>query len=580
MAPARGNRGLIVADSRRLTGPSLLLDRPGAILEVRLDDAVRDRAAAAWRAAARRLLDAVGWPNEVLATRTFAGGVSLALTAPVDALYAATEVNEAAWAAAAAALEGRAAPDVAATLEQLARTIAAERHPALLALHDAARAHHVSFLSGEELVSVGTGGGAAVWPISAVPAPGAVDWDRVHDVPIALVTGSNGKTTVVRMLAAILEEAGRAAGMTSTDGVIVRGRPIAEGDYSGPSGARLLLRSPDVEVAVLETARGGMLRRGLPVERADVAVVTNVADDHLGEFGIQDVDALAEVKLLVARVIGPGGAVVLNLDDPLLLRHARDVRPPIVWFSLDAARPELASHAAANGRAAICDDGQLVLTEGSTRTPVVGVDEVPAASGGAARHNVANALAALGAASVLGVRPEVVARALRRFGGTATDNAGRANLFELGGVRVIVDYAHNPHGMAALAEMVKGLPAGRRLVLLGQAGDRPDDAIRALAGAALALRPDRVLLKDMERYSRGRGPGEVPALMADELARLGVPAESVSRPGTELESVVEALAWARPGDLLVLTIHQDRPLVLELIERLRRRGWRAGEPVV
>jgi UDP-N-acetylmuramyl tripeptide synthase len=206
------------------------------------------------------------------------------------------------------------------------------------------------------------------------------------------------------------------------------------------------------------------------------------------------------------------------------------------------------------------------------------VDEVPVAAGGTARHNVANALAALGAASVLGVTPDVVARALRRFGGEG-DNVGRANLFELGGVRVVVDYAHNPHGMAALVAMTRAMPARRRLVLLGQAGDRSDDAIRALARTALGLKPDRVVLKEMERYLRGRSPGEVPALMADELIRLGMPAESVSQPGTELAAVRDALAWARPGDLLVLTVHQDRPQVLALLERLRERGWRAGEEV-
>jgi len=315
------------------------------------------------------------------------------------------------------------------------------------------------------------------------------------------------------------------------------------------------------------------------VERADVAVVTNVADDHLGEFGIQDVGALAEVKLLVARAVRPGGAVVLNADDPLLRLHARGVGAPIVWFSLRPALPELSAHVAAGGRAAVCDAGQLVLVEGSTRAPVVAVDELPAAAGGTARHNVANALAALAAAAVLGVAPEAAARALRRFGRDQGDNAGRATLLELGGVRVIVDYAHNPHGMTALAEMMRAMPARRRLVLLGQAGDRSDEAIRALARAALGIRPDRVVLKELERYLRGRSPGEVPDIMADELARRGVPAEAVSRPGTELAAVRDALAWARPGDLLLLTVHQDRPLVLALPERLRAAGWRAGEEV-
>jgi UDP-N-acetylmuramyl tripeptide synthase len=566
-----------IADSRRLTGPSLLLDRPGAILDVRLDDPVRDRAIAGWRAAARRLLDAVHWSAETLAVRPFTGGVSLALTAPIDALYAATDLNEAAWEMASAELEGRAAEPIAMVVARLRSTIAGERNPALVALRDGARARDVTFLAGEGLVSVGSGGGALVWPAGALPDPAAVDWRRVHDVPVALVTGSNGKTTVVRLLAAVLAGHGLTVGHTSTDGVSAGGVPLAEGDYSGPSGARLLLRRPEVEAAVLETARGGLLRRGLGVDRAAVAVVTNVADDHLGEFGIDSLDQLADVKLLPARVVRPGGAVVLNADDPLLRARAGSVDVPVIWFSLAPSAPGLARHLAAGGRAAVCDGDRLDLADGATRTPLARVDEVPVALGGAARHNVANALAAAAAAWVLGIPPDVIGRELRRFGRAAGDNEGRANVVELGGVQLIIDYAHNPHGLAALAELMAALPARRRLVLIGQAGDRPDGAIRALARAAVGLRPDRVVLKEMERYLRGRQPGEIPNLMADELIGLGVAPEAVSRPGGEVAAVRDALAWARPGDLLLLTVHQDRPAVLALLERLRVEGWRAGE---
>jgi UDP-N-acetylmuramyl tripeptide synthase len=569
----------IVADSRRLTGPSLLLSRPGAILEVRLDDAVRDRALAAWRAAARRLLDAVGWPDEELATRGFAGGASLALTAPADALFAATDLNEAAWEAAAAEVGGDPAPDAGAVAALLRQAIAGERDPALVALRDAARAHDVTFLAGEEQVSVGTGAGALVWPATSLPDPAAVPWAHVHDVPLALVTGSNGKTTVVRMIGAMLAESGRSVGLTSTDGVSVRGTPVLEGDYSGPSGARALLRRPEVDAAVLETARGGLLRRGLSVDRAAVAVVTNVADDHLGEFGIQRLGELADVKLLVARAVRPGGAVVLNADDALLAERGAAVPVPIVWFSLDGAPAVVARHLEAGGRAALDEDGWLTLAEGEARSRVVRVEDIHAAAGGAARHNVANALAAAAAAWVLGVAPNHMAAALRRFGRADDDNAGRANLIELAGVRLLIDYAHNPHGMAALARMVAALPARRRLVLLGQAGDRTDEAIRELIRAAVGLRPDRVVLKEMERYLRGRRPGEVPDIMADELARLGVPESAVSRPGSELAAVRDALAWARAGDLLVLTVHQDRPLVFALIGRLRAAGWHPGDPL-
>src|SRR5690242_19268647 len=312
-----------VSDSRRLTGPSLLLDGPGAVMEVHLEAEALAQAVSAWEASARRLLAAVGWERERLAVRRFAGGASLALTAPADALYAATELNEAAWAAAVGGAKGE--HEMVAALQA---AIAAERNPRLLALRAAARAHRVLFLAGEEQVSVGGGTGVRVWGQSELPDPEAVDWACVHDVPVALVTGSNGKTTVTRLLAAMAAEAGFVAGFTSTEGVHLRGETLGEGDFSGPSGARLLLRQPAVEVAVPETARGGLLRRGLSVDRAAVAVVTNVADDHLGEYGILDLDALTDVKLLVARAVGAAGTVVLNADDRSLRARGERLGTP------------------------------------------------------------------------------------------------------------------------------------------------------------------------------------------------------------------------------------------------------------
>jgi cyanophycin synthetase len=573
---------LTVADSRRLTGPSLLLDGPGAILEVHLDEARAERAVVAWRETVRRLLDAVGWRDAQVAVRTFAGGASLAFTAPADALYGAAELNEAAWSLATAELEGRADPSGADERELVASlqsAIAAERNPALLALREAARAHHRLFLAGEEQVSVGAGTGVQVWPDTAIPAPSTVAWDAVHDIPLVLVTGSYGKTTVVRLIAAMATEAGFTAGLTSTEGVSVAGDPIAVDDYSGPSGARLLLRRPEVELAVLETARGGMLRRGLSVDRADVAVVTNVAEDHLGEFGVHDLETLAEVKLLVARALGEGAPLVLNADDDRLRRRGLALAHPIIWFTLDPAQPAVAAHLATGGRAALANGDTLVLAEGTRRTTVANIAELPITLGGAARHNVANALAAIGAAAGLGLALDAVRGALRRFGQAGDDNLGRANLIDLGGVRLVIDYAHNPAGMGALSRMIAQLPGRRRLVLLGQAGDRSDEAIRHLARAALEVQPDRVVLKDMDRYRRGRAPGEVPALMADELVRQGVPAERVHQPGGELESVRDALAWARPGDIMLLALHQDRPQVLALLDRLRTVGWQAGDPI-
>jgi cyanophycin synthetase len=566
-------------DSRRLTGPGLVLDRPGAVADVRVADDRRDELIAAWRDAASRMLSAVGWGDERAITRRFAGGASLAITAPPDSLYSATDLNEWAWAAAAAAVQRQPEPEFGAAAERLREAIAGERNPALLAIRNAARSRGLTFLSGEEMVSVGTGTGVLSWPADDLPAADRIYWSRAHDIPVALVTGSNGKTTVVRLLAAMATAAGRVTGVTSTEGVFVRGEPVAEGDYSGPEGARLTLRRTEVDTAILETARGGLLRRGLTVERADVAIVTNIAADHLGEFGVQDLRQLAETKLLVARAIGPGGRVVLNADDPMLVEASGAVRAPIAWFSLDAGNAVIRKHAEGGGTAAVVDGDALVLVTGVDREDVARVAEMPLSSGGAARHNVANALAATAAAGGLGIPLDAVRATLCRFGRDPADNPGRANVHDLGGIRIVVDYAHNPHGMAALAATLDGLPSERRLVMLGQAGDRDDAAIRELARAALALRPDRVLVKEMDAYLRGRAPGEVPALMADELRRAGLPEGAISTPGTEIPAVREALLWARPGDLLVLTLHQERRRVQELLETLRSRGWRAGEPL-
>jgi cyanophycin synthetase len=564
-------------DSRRLTGPGLVLDRPGAVADVRVADDRRDELIAAWRNAATRMLRAVGWEDEQVVARHYEGGASLAISAPPDSLYAATDLNDWAWAAAQAAIRGQPEPELGPAAERLRAAIAEERNPALLAIRNAARSRGLTFLSGEHIVSVGAGTGVLCWPESDVPAPDRIDWSQAHDIPVALITGSNGKTTVVRLLGAMAAAAGRVTGMTSTEGVLVRGEVVAEADYSGPEGARLALRRNEVDTAILETARGGLLRRGLVVERADVAVVTNIAADHLGEFGVQDLRQLAETKLLVARAVGPGGRVVLNADDPVLVESSPAVRAPIVWFSLDAGNTVIRRHTDGGGTAAVLDGDRLVQVTGSERQLAALVKEMPMAAGGAARYNIANALAAVAAAGGLGIPLDAVRRTLCRFGRDPADNPGRGNVYDVGGIRIVVDYAHNPHGMAALAATLDGMASQRRLVMIGQAGDRDDAAIRELARAALALRPDRVVVKEMDAFLRGRKPGEVPALMADELRRAGLPDGAVSTPGTEVPAVREALAWARPGDLLILLLHQERRRVQELLEGLRGRGWRAGE---
>jgi cyanophycin synthetase len=573
LAPSR-------TDSRRLTGPNRLMARAGAVIDVTLPEsgAEADRIVAAWRAQARRILQAVGWSGEELHELRFPGGASLAFTAPADALYSATEINEWAWDAALTVASDSVEPPLEDAVAALSARIAREHHPRLRALRQAARRHGVEVLADNQTVSVGEGIGSMVWPLSHLPDASQVPWDRIHDIPVALVTGSNGKTTTVRLLAAILALSGRVGGYTCTDGVFAAGEALARGDYAGPEGARMLLRDRRIETAVLETARGGLLRRGLAVEDAEVAIVTNVSEDHFGEFGVYDLAALADAKLIVARAIGPDGRLVLNADDASLVAAAGRLTVPILWFSLDARNDGVTRHVAAGGDACAVEDERFVLWRAGRREVLGPVADAPITFGGGARHNVANALAAIGAAAVLGVSPELIGQGLRAFQGSATDNPGRSNVYEVGGVRVVVDFAHNPRGMAALAEIATALPARRRLVVIGQAGDRDDDAIRELARAAQAIRPDHVVVKEMEKYRRGRAPGEVPGLLVAELRRLGVAEAAVSTAPDDLAALRQALNWSQPGDLLLVTIHVEQQAALALLERIRREAWEPGRP--
>ncbi len=570
-----------IRDSRRVPGPNLATDRSSAVLDVAFESAVAERFVSVFRRQLARMLEALEWNGETIHERRFAGGASFALTAPIDALYAATEVNEWAFAAAKAVVDGGAEPALEPGLEKLRDAIARERaqRPRWRELALEAAKRGVAFLPDDRATSIGMGAGSLSFPTNAIPSIDSIDWQNVHDVPCALVTGTNGKSTTVRLVASIARVAGKVAGVSSTDWVRVGDLQLDAGDYSGPSGARMVLRDPRVELAVLETARGGMLRRGLVLRRADAAALLNVAEDHLGEWGVDDLSTLVETKFVIARAVEKSGVLVLNADDPKLVERAAGYEGTIAWFSLDPSNELVKAHVARGGRAAIHEDRSIVLLEGANRQRIVRVDEIPITFGGAARHNIANALAAVLLARSLSLPIEAMGVGLATFSGDAADNPGRLNVFELNGVRAIVDFAHNPHGYRAFFEMVERIPANRRAVLLGQAGDRDDASIRELVRIACSVEPEYIVIKEMPAYLRGRKLGEVPAVIAAELAKLGVSARRIGRASSELEAMKDALHWAKAGDLLILLAHSERDAALELLAGLRARNWKPGEPL-
>jgi len=574
-------------DSRRLTGPNVVTPRAGAVLEARLEAAGAARAIAAWRTAARALLDAVGWTREELFVREFdstgapgapgasgedgACGASLALTAPLDALYAATEVNECAFERAVRSVAGEAETDAGlkADAARLRGVIEAERNPALDALRAAAGERGCAFLSDDDDVSVGLGAGSFTWPVGELPPPEDVPWSEVRDVPLALITGTNGKTTTARLLAAIASAAGRVPGATSTDWLRIGDEVVDRGDWSGPGGARRVLRDRRTELAVLETARGGILRRGLAVERADVAAVLNVAEDHLGEWGVGSLGGLCDAKMVVTRV---APACVLNADDALVLERGRALEADrdVTWFTLDPEHPHVRAHVERGGRAALFvagddADGELVLAHGAERRPLLRASGIPVTLGGAARYNVANALAAAALADALGLGTDAIRAGLSRFANTPAANPGRLNEFCVRGARVLVDFAHNAHGQLAVLDLARRLPHRRLILLLGQAGDRDDAAIRDLVRVTWDARPDLIVIKELTEHLRGRPVGEVPDLIEAELERLGCPASARVRARNEMDAVLIALEQVGPGDLVLLFAHDRRDAVLQLV---------------
>jgi UDP-N-acetylmuramyl tripeptide synthase len=453
----------------------------------------------------------------------------------------------------------------------------AEANPALVALRDAAAARGLPFLADDDEVSIGMGEGGRTWPLDALPAPETIDWASLHAIPVALVTGSNGKTTTVRLVAAMARAQGWHAAHSCTDGVFLDGEPLESGDFSGPTGARTALRQPGAQAAVLETARGGMLRRGLALCRADAAVVTNVSADHFGEYGIHDLDDLAAAKLTVARAVREGGLLVLNADDPVLVRLSAKLEGERGWFAQDFDAPPLAAHREAGGATCGVRDGRLLLSWHNAVHDLGAVAAMPLTLSGRAGYNVANCAAAALAAAAMGVAPAAIAATLARFG--AADNPGRLQHWRLGTLEVYLDYAHNPDGLQGLLRAVGAdRRAGRLALVLGHAGNREDADLRAVATTAAAFAPQLVVLKDIGGYERGRAAGEVAGIMHAALRGAGIADAAIETRLDEVEAARRPLEWARDGDLVVLPVHElgARAKVVALLDTLRDSHWRPG----
>lgn len=372
-------------------------------------------------------------------------------------------------------------------------------------------------------------------------------------IPLVAVAGTNGKTTTSRLIGRIFEASGKRVGLTSTDGIYVQGRRIDTGDCSGPRSARNVLMHPDVDAAVLETARGGVLREGLGFDMCDVAVVTNIGQgDHLGLNYITTVDELAVVKRVIVENVAPGGAAVLNAADPVVAGMAGHCPGDVIFFARDKGNPALAAHRAQNRRVVYTESGAMVCRQGSEKH-IIPFSRIPLTHGGHIGFQVDNVMAAAAAGWALGISWENIEQALAGFISDASTTPGRFNVFDYQGATLIADYGHNPDAIDALVRAVEAIPAARRSVVISAAGDRRDEDIRQQTEILGQAFDEAVLYQDA--CQRGRADGEVLALLRQGLVH-AQRTRRVDEIDGEFLAIDTALARLQPGDLCLILIDQ------------------------
>ena len=381
--------------------------------------------------------------------------------------------------------------------------------------------------------------------------------DASSRIPIVAITGTNGKTTTTRLTAHIYRQTGKVVGFTATDGIYIQEYLVEQGDNTGPYSAGAILKDPTVEVAVLETARGGILRSGLAFDSCDIGVVLNVAADHLGMGGIDTIEQMAKVKGVIAETVKPDGYAILNADDPLVSAMAAKVKSKVAYFSLNPDNPIIIEHTRRNGLAAIYENGYLSILEGRWTLRIEKAVNMPMTMGGTAPFMIANALASCLATFAQGVDIEQIRQGVRTFQMSAEQTPGRMNMFELKDYQVLLDYAHNPHGFKAVGDFVRNWQ-GVKIGVVGAPGDRRDEDL-ILMGNISAEIFDLIIIKE-DHDCRGREPGEVAALIQKGIDLID-PNRTVEIVLDEAEATRKAFQQAKKNSLVVIFPEKVDPAI-------------------
>ena len=552
--------------SKRLVGPNLFFNSTGTVLDIPLVEN-QLQVITLLEKEIHRILILLKWNNIVIKHKVYNNGIRVAFTCPYDITLASCDVIDYAWQSVRLFLMTNKYENDRDILDTLSPIIKAEENLKLREVYTEAQARSLNMFYDNGVITIGSGKYAYQANLSSLDIS-SINWKLIRDIPIVLVTGTNGKTTTVRLTNALCQSAGLSVGYCSTDWVKINGDIIDKGDYSGPSGSKYVLTNRNIDVAVLEVARGGLCTRGLGNTNVTASTVSNISVDHLGMDGIETLQDLCEAKSIVYSAVETTGHAVINLDDKYILNRyeSEKIKGKKIFFSQKLSDSEIAKYLNIASYVCFIKDGFFTLKTSTNETKIIRVNDVPITFKGYAKHNIENVLNAIILAIELGCSISDISRGLLEYQHTSNENLGRSNIFKLNGATVILDFAHNVAGLDAILNMSKVYNPKSLKLMWGQTGDRlfmVDQMAKVTAHHA----PEVMVINEIANFLRGATIGEVPKFIDNSLKRYGYPESSIIHVDDEMSGVHYLLKDLREGDVCILCVHENIEGVIEVIKK-------------
>lgn len=552
--------------SRRLVGPNLFFKETGTVLDVPLTYD-KEKLTDLFYQEAKRILPELGWVDIKIAHKFFNNGVRFAMTAPVDITMPACDVIDFIWLSVREYVENGEFKTIEKAKNTLLPLIETDKNLTYCKLHELAKSKGLNAFRDKNKAYIGSGTGCYEFDLVRDTLE-SIEWSKIYDIPAVIVTGTNGKTTTIRLTDFICRFAGKLTGYTSTDWVKVNDELVDEGDYSGPTGHQFVLTDKKVEVALLESARGGLLKRGLIESYVNAAAVTNVSADHLGEDGIETVAELAEAKSIVFRTMGQNSHAIINLDNSYMKGKFDDLNCHKIIVTQNPDEHDMGYYLAKADYACIVEDGKFIWVKNNQRTIILDIQDAPITVNGFAKHNIENTMIAIALSFKLGIEFTTIAAALKEYKNDPKVNRGRANVFEWDNKVAVLDYAHNEASIDALLSMMKAYDkGGKTYLMIGTTGDRKY-LISPINDIILKYGIDFIVLKETSKYLRSAEFMELPLSIRKDLNDKGYDIANTFISHGELEGVKYIIDKLEDNDVAIFCCQAEVEAVVNYLETL------------